>query len=119
MSRSHVACLSVTRWCQSTKAACSRASFPDCRFVPLDSENHMPLADEPAWPRLLDEMQRFLAEPSIAPAAGRNALPLDKLTPRERAVLEGIAEGLDNSEIATSLELSEKNGSQPHHAGIR
>jgi DNA-binding NarL/FixJ family response regulator len=42
------------------------------------------------------------------PATGRNALPLDKLTPRERAVLEGIVEGLDNSEIAASLELSEK-----------
>ena len=82
--------------------------IPDCRFVPLDSENHMPLADEPAWPRLLDEMQRFLAEPSTAPVTGRNALPLDKLTPRERAVLEGIAEGLNNSEIAASLELSEK-----------
>ena len=35
-------------------------------------------------------------------------MPLDELTPRERAVLEGIAEGLDNAEIATSLGLSEK-----------
>jgi DNA-binding NarL/FixJ family response regulator len=68
----------------------------------------MPLADEPAWPRLLDEMRRFLAEPSVAAASGRDALPLDELTPRERAVLEGIAEGLDNSEIAASLGLSEK-----------
>jgi pimeloyl-ACP methyl ester carboxylesterase/DNA-binding CsgD family transcriptional regulator len=82
--------------------------IPDARFVQLDSENHMPLGDEPAWPRLVDEVRRFLAEPSTAPAASRNALPLDKLTPRERAVLEGIAEGLDNSEIAASLELSEK-----------
>ncbi len=82
--------------------------IPDCRFVPLDSENHMPLPEEPAWPRLLDEMRRFLAEPSVAVAAGRKALPLDELTPRERAVLEGIAEGLDNAEIAVSLELSEK-----------
>ena len=80
--------------------------IPDCRFVQLDGENHMPLADEPAWPRLLGELRKFLAEPSAA--AGRNALPLDELTPRERAVLEGIAEGLDNSEIAVSLGLSEK-----------
>ncbi len=82
--------------------------IPDARFVQLDSENHMPLGDEPAWPRLVDEVRRFLAEPSVAPAAGRNGLPLDVLTPRERAVLEGIAEGLDNAEIATSLGLSEK-----------
>lgn len=80
----------------------------DCRFVALDSENHMPLADEPAWPRLLDEMRKFLAEPTAAPATGRDALPLDELTPRERAVLEGIAEGLDNTEIAASLGLSGK-----------
>ena len=84
--------------------------IPDCRFVQLDSENHMPLADEPAWPRLLDEMQRFLAEPSTTPAASRSTLPLDKLTPRERAVLEGIAEGLDNSEIAAIARPVGKNG---------
>ena len=41
-------------------------------------------------------------------AASRKTLPLDELTPRERAVLEGIAEGLNNSEIAASLRLSEK-----------
>ncbi len=82
--------------------------IPDCRFAQLDSENHMPLANEPAWPRLLAELRSFLAELSTAPAAGRNALPLDDLTLRERAVLEGIAEGLDNSEIAASLGLSEK-----------
>jgi pimeloyl-ACP methyl ester carboxylesterase len=36
--------------------------IPDSRFVQLDSENHMPLADEPAWPRLLEEVRRFLGE---------------------------------------------------------
>jgi DNA-binding NarL/FixJ family response regulator len=82
--------------------------IPDCRFVQLDTENHMPLADEPAWSQLVAEMRNFLAEPARARAADRNALPLDELTPRERAVLEGIAEGLDNSEIAASLQLSEK-----------
>lgn len=38
----------------------------------------------------------------------RSRLPLNELTARERAVLERIAEGLDNSEIAASLGLSEK-----------
>src|SRR5262245_60548136 len=82
--------------------------IPDARFVQLDSDNHMLLADEPAWARLYAEVRDFLAEPDRARAAGRNALPLDELTSRERAVLEGIAAGLDNAEIATSLRLSEK-----------
>ena len=83
--------------------------IPDSCFVQLDTENHMPLADEPAWPRLLDEIRSFLAQPPASPQTGvRNELPLGALTPRERAVLEGIAGGLDNSEIAAVLGLSEK-----------
>jgi DNA-binding CsgD family transcriptional regulator len=82
--------------------------IPGSRFVPLDSENHMLLADEPAWARLYAEVRDFLAEPTNIHAPCRHALPLDTLTPRERAVLEGIAEGLDNSELAASLQLSEK-----------
>jgi pimeloyl-ACP methyl ester carboxylesterase/DNA-binding CsgD family transcriptional regulator len=79
------------------------------RFVQLDSENHMPLPSEPEWPRLLGEIRKFLAEPDTARATGRTALALDQLTPRERAVLEAIAQGLDNKEIAASLGLSEKS----------
>ena len=81
--------------------------IPNCRFVQLDTENHMPLADEPAWPRLVDEMRRFLAEPAADPPMGAIACRSGS-TPRERAVLEGIAEGLDNTEIAASLGLSQK-----------
>ena len=82
--------------------------IPDCRFVQLDSENHMPLADEPAWTQLVAEVRSFLAEPECTRTPGGNGLPLEELTPRERAVLEGIAEGLDNAEIAACLHLSEK-----------
>ncbi len=82
--------------------------IPNCRFVQFDSENHMPLADEPAWPQILAEVRRFLAEPAAVRGTPRNALPLGDLTARERSVLEGIARGLDNSEIAASLGLSEK-----------
>ncbi len=82
--------------------------IPDCRFVQLDSENHMPLADEPAWRRLVTEIETFLNEPAGERPANGNTLPLDELTPRERAVLEGIAAGLDNAEIATLLGLSAK-----------
>ncbi len=82
--------------------------IPDSRFVQLDSENHMLLADEPAWPQLVAEVRRFLAEPSSAVVAGGKSLPLGELTPRERDVLEAIAKGLDNAEIARLLRLSEK-----------
>jgi pimeloyl-ACP methyl ester carboxylesterase/DNA-binding CsgD family transcriptional regulator len=82
--------------------------IPHCRFVQLDTDNHMPLADEPAWDQLVTEVRSFLAEPGYRLAARRNGLPLEALTPRERAVLEGIAEGLDNSEIAALLRLAEK-----------
>jgi len=82
--------------------------IPDCRFVQLDGENHVPLADEPAWSQLVAEVRSFLAEPASARTPCRSVLPLDKLTPRERAILEGIAGGLDNSQLAAALQLSEK-----------
>jgi pimeloyl-ACP methyl ester carboxylesterase/DNA-binding CsgD family transcriptional regulator len=82
--------------------------IPDCRFVQVDSQNHMPLADEPAWPRIVSEVRSFLAEPLAVRANARIALPLGELTPQERNVLEGIARGQDNAEIAASLGLSEK-----------
>ena len=48
--------------------------IPDSRFVQLDSENHMLLADEPAWPQLVAEVRRFLAEPSGRSATGGKSL---------------------------------------------
>jgi pimeloyl-ACP methyl ester carboxylesterase/DNA-binding CsgD family transcriptional regulator len=81
--------------------------IPDCRFVQLDSENHMPLADEAAWQQLVSEVKAFIAQPAVARAASP-ALPLGELTPRERHVLECIARGLDNAEIAALLGMSEK-----------
>ena len=67
----------------------------------------MPLPDEPEWPQLIAEIQSFLAKPD-AVTSKRHDLPLDELTSRERSVLEAIADGLDNSEIASALGLSEK-----------
>jgi DNA-binding CsgD family transcriptional regulator len=80
--------------------------IPNCRFLQLDSDNHMPLPDEPGWPRLVSEIRKFLNEPGNV--ARNRQLPLDKLTPREQVVLEAITEGLDNAEIASALGLSEK-----------
>ncbi len=37
------------------------AMIPDARFVALDGRNHLILEDEPAWPRFLEEVTKFLA----------------------------------------------------------
>ncbi len=36
--------------------------IPDSRLVPLDSRNHILRADEPAWPRFLEEVDAFLGD---------------------------------------------------------
>jgi len=38
------------------------SAIPGARFLPLDSCNHVILDHEPAWPRFVHEMDRFLAE---------------------------------------------------------
>jgi len=82
------------------------ALIPGARFVPLDSDNHVLLSSEPAWPVFLSEVRAFLApstEQRIGEAADEGAL-----TPAEREVLHLIAEGLDNRAIAQRLSKSEK-----------
>ncbi len=81
--------------------------IPSAEFVTLDSANHLILEDEPAWPHLVAELRRFLPAPHAAaqltPSAG-----FDDLTEREREVLELIARGLANDDIARYLAISTK-----------
>ena len=81
--------------------------IPNCRFVQIDGENHMPLADEPAWAQIVAEIDNFLQQP-VETSSPRDTLPLGQLTARERDVLDAIAQGLDNNEIAVALGMSEK-----------
>jgi pimeloyl-ACP methyl ester carboxylesterase/DNA-binding CsgD family transcriptional regulator len=79
-------------------------AIPGARFVPLDSRNHVLLEDEPAWQHWLQEVRAFLP----ATGAGDEAAGFPHLTPRERDLLELIAQGRDNAQVAATLGLSEK-----------
>jgi DNA-binding CsgD family transcriptional regulator len=76
-------------------------SIAGARFEPLDSNSHVPLPGEPAFERLLDAMATFVMP-------GQTDTPFAGLTRREREVLERIARGLDNAQIAAQLGLAEK-----------
>jgi pimeloyl-ACP methyl ester carboxylesterase/DNA-binding CsgD family transcriptional regulator len=76
--------------------------IPGARFVSLESCNHILLESEPAWRHFLEEVEAFL--PGGAPVASAFL----ELTARERELLEHLARGLDNHQIAAHLALSEK-----------
>ena len=76
--------------------------IPGARFVPIESRNHLLLEDEPGWGRWLEEVRAFL------PTGSRGDSIFAALTARERDLVELIAQGRDNAQIAASLTLSEK-----------
>jgi pimeloyl-ACP methyl ester carboxylesterase/DNA-binding CsgD family transcriptional regulator len=78
------------------------ALIPGARFVPLESRNHLLLEHEPAWRRWLAEVRAFLPPAAVTTGA------FPELTPRETELVELIAQGLDNAQIAARLERSEK-----------
>ena len=75
--------------------------IPSARFVPLESRNHVLLADEPAWPQFLQEFRSFVGN-------GGSSLCQSGLTTSEHEVLALVARGLDNGGIADALAKSEK-----------
>jgi pimeloyl-ACP methyl ester carboxylesterase/DNA-binding CsgD family transcriptional regulator len=77
--------------------------IPGARLVPLDTANHILLSHEPAFERFFAELDAFLPRPGGS-AQGAFA----ELTAREAQILEHIAQGVDNAQIAARLELSEK-----------
>jgi pimeloyl-ACP methyl ester carboxylesterase/DNA-binding CsgD family transcriptional regulator len=78
--------------------------IPQARFVLLHGRNHILLPHEGAWREFFSEVRAFLDGPQGAAAVGG----FEALSPRENGVLELIARGLDNAQIAARLELSEK-----------
>ena len=88
------------------------AGIAGARLVALESDNHIILKDEPAWPVYCAELSAFLQEGEQDPPTGAEDASagrpeaLGDLSPREREILHLAAQGLDNDEIATSLHLS-------------
>jgi pimeloyl-ACP methyl ester carboxylesterase/DNA-binding CsgD family transcriptional regulator len=82
------------------------SSIPNAEFVTLESRNHILLDHQPVWRQFFDEIARFV---STHPAAV-DAMETEfmELTAREREVLDLIARGLDNAQIATHLSVSMK-----------
>jgi DNA-binding NarL/FixJ family response regulator len=76
--------------------------IPNARFVQLDGRNHILLPHETAWTQFFDALRAFIP----TSANGADAFP--GLSEREAEVLELIARGHDNAQIAARLELSEK-----------
>jgi len=79
------------------------SSIPGAQFVELDSKNHILLEHEPAWTRFQEAVLEFTG---AAPAHDGDAFT--SLSPREREVLALLSEGLDNTQIAGRLSISEK-----------
>ena len=80
-------------------------SIPGARFLPLDSRNHVLLEREPAFAQCFDEIDAFLDANDPAP---RRAAPFPTLTEGERKLVDLLARGLDNLQIAAHLGIAEK-----------
>ena len=80
------------------------ARIPGAQFVELDSKNHILLESEPAWERFREAVLEFMG---LEAPAGQDPV-FGSLSPRERAVLELITQGLGNAQIAESLGISDK-----------
>lgn len=76
-------------------------------FVPIDSGNHLLLDSEPGWARWLAAVRAFLGK-DTPPAADAAQAAFPALSVRQRELLELVARGLDNAQIAARTGLSEK-----------
>src|SRR5665213_997875 len=75
-------------------------------FVPLESRNHILLEHQPAWRRFFTEIARFVR--AHGAQGDRADTEFLELTGREREVLDLIARGLGNEQIATDLAVTHK-----------
>jgi len=76
------------------------AGIAGARFEALPSRNHLPLHGEPAFERFCDAVTDFVHQ--------REPQGEGSFTPRERALMALVAQGLDNLQIGAHLGLADK-----------
>ncbi len=80
------------------------SEIPGAQFVPIDSGNHLLMRDEPGWEIARSAIADFV--PGVAEA--QHDSRIESLSPRLVRMLDLIAQGRDNAQVAASLGLSEK-----------
>lgn len=89
---------------EGRRTACT---IPGAEFVSLESRNHIVLDHQPAWEQFFGEVESFLGR--YPPDSAAAPLPrVADLTPAEGRVLDLLASGISNTEIANRLAISEK-----------
>lgn len=81
-------------------------AIPGARFLPLTGVNHILQPDDSGWRTFVAEFRAFLSEDGDA--ATPVPAGFEALTRRERAVLETVARGLSNADIAENLSVASK-----------
>jgi pimeloyl-ACP methyl ester carboxylesterase/DNA-binding CsgD family transcriptional regulator len=74
--------------------------IPSARFVPIESDNHVPFVGEACWGKVTEEIRSFLGDAKVPVA------PSSKLTARQTQVLQQVAAGQTDKQIAKQLGLS-------------